>query len=53
MPQMSPMNWFLLFVFFNFSIYLTLIKVHFSSNSCVLVGLKPAVSAANNMLFMI
>nr|YP_007026100.1 ATP synthase F0 subunit 8 [Calanus hyperboreus]AFU88790.1 ATP synthase F0 subunit 8 [Calanus hyperboreus] len=32
MPQMSPMNWFFLFLYFNSMLYMTIVKIYFLSN---------------------
>nr|BAB97228.1 adenosine triphosphatase subunit 8 [Tigriopus japonicus] len=31
MPQMSPMNWYVLYFFFSAMFYLTLNKLHFTN----------------------
>nr|BAD19004.1 ATPase subunits 8 [Neocalanus cristatus] len=35
MPQMSPMNWFFLFLYFNLMLYMNIVKIYYLSNITV------------------
>nr|BAD18998.1 ATPase subunits 8 [Eucalanus bungii] len=54
MPQMSPMNWIVLFLYFNFGLYLSFCKVvHLSSLSVTpSAGTAPGASSGELSLMI-
>nr|ATN95405.1 ATP synthase F0 subunit 8 [Calanus finmarchicus] len=53
MPQMSPMNWLYLFVYFNIAIYLTFVKFHFLSGASFPVKTAASTRPVGPMVFYI
>nr|YP_010388414.1 ATP synthase F0 subunit 8 [Calanus simillimus]UPP55816.1 ATP synthase F0 subunit 8 [Calanus simillimus] len=53
MPQMSPMNWFILFLYFNLTFFMTILKLFFLTKINFLTLNKSQSLSNANYVFLI